>query len=176
MLSDLALDSQLCYRLFQRDAVPCHLTQRNLCFEVSGIRVISWLYSDLTPFKQLGSFHGGRRHICVSWLSHTSTNTNFFPKPLTTFLTCVSRGEKRKYTGKKFCLNRVSNSQPPGHESDTLTTEPPGRGAEYGLRRLAVNMGDRYAIISFVFHKTQGSCVAQWKSVDSKSRGPAGFE
>ena len=26
---------------------------------------------------------------------------------------------------KKFRLNRVSNSQPPGHESDTLTTEPP---------------------------------------------------
>ena len=25
-------------------------------------------------------------------------------------------------------LNRGSNSQPPGHESDTLTTEPPGRG------------------------------------------------
>ena len=25
------------------------------------------------------SYHGGRWHICVSWLSHTSTNTNFFP-------------------------------------------------------------------------------------------------
>ena len=34
-------------------------------------------------------------------------------KPPTTLLTCF---------GKKFCLNRVSNSQPPGHESDTLTT------------------------------------------------------
>ena len=28
---------------------------------------------------------------------------------------------------KKVRLNRVSNSQPPGHESDTLTTEPPCR-------------------------------------------------
>ena len=28
-----------------------------------------------------------------------------------------------KYTGKKFCLDRVSNSQPPGHEPDTLTTD-----------------------------------------------------
>ena len=27
----------------------------------------------------------------------------------------------------KFCLNRVSNSQPPGLESDTLTTELTGR-------------------------------------------------
>ena len=26
---------------------------------------------------------------------------------------------------KKVGLNRESNSQPPGHESDTLTTEPP---------------------------------------------------
>ena len=36
--------------------------------------------------------------------------------------------ERRKYAGKKFRLTRVSNSQPPGHESDMLTTEPPGRG------------------------------------------------
>ena len=45
----------------------------------------------------------------------------FFPKPQTTFLTCFCRGERRKYAGKKVCLNRGSNSQPPGHESDTLT-------------------------------------------------------
>ena len=55
--------------------------------------------------------------------SHTSTNTTFFPKPPTTFL----RGERRKYAEKKVCLNRVSNSQPAGHESDRLTTEPPRR-------------------------------------------------
>ena len=54
----------------------------------------------------------------------------FFPKLLTTFLTCFSRGERREYAEKKFCLNRVSNSQPPGHESDTLTIEPPGRGGD----------------------------------------------
>ena len=52
----------------------------------------------------------------------------FFPKPPTTFLTCFCRGERRKYAGKKSRLNRGSNLQPPGHESDTLTTEPPGRG------------------------------------------------
>ena len=48
-------------------------------------------------------------------------------KPLTTFLTFL-RGERRTYAGKKVCLNRVSNLQPPGHESDTLTTESPWRG------------------------------------------------
>ena len=52
----------------------------------------------------------------------------FLPKPPTTFLTCFCRGERRKYAGKKCRLNRGSNSQPQGHESDTLTTEPPGRG------------------------------------------------
>ena len=52
----------------------------------------------------------------------------FFPKAPTTFLTCFCRGERRKYVGKKIRLNRGSNSQPPGHESSTLTTEPPGRG------------------------------------------------
>ena len=48
----------------------------------------------------------------------------FFPKPPTTFLTCFCRGERRKYAGKKSRLNQGSNSQPPGHESDMLTTEP----------------------------------------------------
>ena len=52
----------------------------------------------------------------------------FFPKPLTTFLTRFCRGERRIYAGKKSRLNRGSNSQPPGHKSYTLTTEPPGRG------------------------------------------------
>ena len=33
------------------------------------------------------------------------------------------KGEK--YAGKKFCLNWVLNSQPHGHKSDKLTTEPP---------------------------------------------------
>ena len=51
----------------------------------------------------------------------------FFPKSPTTFLTCFYRGERRKYAGKKSPLNQGSNSQPQGHESNTLTTEPPGR-------------------------------------------------
>ena len=63
---------------------------------------------------------------------HTSTNTLFFPKPLTTFPTCFCRGERRKYAGKRSRLNWELNSQPPGHESDTLTTEPPGRGGFLG--------------------------------------------
>ena len=52
----------------------------------------------------------------------------FFPKPPTTLLTCFCKSERRKSAGKKRRVNRGSNSQPRGHESDTLTTEPPGRG------------------------------------------------
>ena len=33
-----------------------------------------------------------------------------------------------EYAGKKLRTIWVSNSQPPGHESDTLTIEPPGWG------------------------------------------------
>ena len=44
----------------------------------------------------------------------------FFRKP-------EVRGENTQERKKK-CLNRFSNSQPPVHESGTLTTEQPGRG------------------------------------------------
>ena len=66
-------------------------------------------------------------HVFPGFLSPVLTQL-FFPKPPTTFLTCFCRGERRKYAGKKVRLSRGSNSQPPSHESDTLTTEPPGRG------------------------------------------------
>ena len=52
----------------------------------------------------------------------------FLPKLPTTFLTYFCRGERRKYAAKKSRLNQGSDSQPPGHGSDTLTTEPPGWG------------------------------------------------
>ena len=68
----------------------------------------------------------GDAHAFHGFLSPVLTQL-FFPKPPTTFLTCFCRGERRKYAGKKVCNNRGSNSQPPGHESDTLTTEPRGR-------------------------------------------------
>ena len=66
----------------------------------------------------------------------------FFPKPLTTFLACFCRGERRKYAGKKSRFNRGSNSQPPGHESDTLTTEPHGWGGLLSEPTTEVNGND----------------------------------
>ena len=39
-------------------------------------------------------------------------------------------------TAKKVCLNQVSNSQPPGHESNKFTTEPAGQGHEQRRKSL----------------------------------------
>ena len=52
-------------------------------------------------------------HVFPGFLSLVLTQL-FFPKPPTSFLTCFSRGERRKNAGKKVRLNRVLNSQPPG--------------------------------------------------------------
>ena len=71
----------------------------------------------------------GDAHVFPGFLTSVLTKL-FLPNPPTTFLTCFCRGEKRKYAGKKSRLNRGSNSQPPGHESDTLTTETPGWGID----------------------------------------------
>ena len=74
----------------------------------------------------------------ISWLSMMHMFPGFLtpviliPKPPTTFLTGFCRGERPKYAGKKSLLYCGSNSQPPGHESDTLTTEPHGWGGLSG--------------------------------------------
>ena len=49
---------------------------------------------------------------CVSWLSHINTNTIFFLKSQTTFLTCVSRGKRGKICRKESvpqpCLELIT--------------------------------------------------------------------
>ena len=75
----------------------------------------------------------GDAHVFPGFLTPVVTQLSF-PKPPTTFLTCSWRGENTLEAGKKVCLNWESSSQPPGHESDSLTTEPPGR--DVNLRTL----------------------------------------
>ena len=88
----------------------------------------------------------GDAHVFPGCLTPVLTQL-FFPKPLTTFPTCFCRGERRENAGKKVHLNRGSNSQPPGHESDTLTTEPPGGDVAsfsdllYNMLKLASYLG-----------------------------------
>ena len=69
----------------------------------------------------------GDAHVFPGFLTPILTQL-FFPKRPTTFLTCFCRGERRIYVGKKSPLNQGSNSQPPGHESDTALSHP-GRAA-----------------------------------------------
>ena len=66
-------------------------------------------------------------HVFLGFLTPVLTQL-FAPKPPTTFLTCFCGSESRKYAGKKVRLSKGPNSQPPGHVSDTLTTEPPEKG------------------------------------------------
>ena len=66
----------------------------------------------------------GDEYVFPGFLTPVLTQL-FFPKPPTTFLTCFCRGERRKYARKKVCLNQGLNSQPPGRDYDTLTTQPP---------------------------------------------------
>ena len=47
----------------------------------------------------------GDSYVFPGFLTPVQTQL-FFPKPPTTFLTCFCRGERRKYTGSKSCLNR----------------------------------------------------------------------
>ena len=79
----------------------------------------------------------GDAYVFPSFLTPVLTQL-FFPKPPTTFLTCFCRAERPKYAGKKSRLKRGSNSQPPGNDSDTLTTEPPGGGGLYRLGKVKV--------------------------------------
>ena len=80
-------------------------------------------------------------HMCFLAFSHQYQNKIFFPKPPNTFLICFCWGERRKYAGKKVRFNRGSNSQPPGYESDTLTTVPSGQDTNLcGFGQLGVKL------------------------------------
>ena len=91
----------------------------------------------------------GEAYVFPAFLTPVLTQLSF-PKPPTTFLTCFCRGERRKYAGKKSRLNRGSNSQPPGHEFDTLTTEPPGRGAFNFKQSRILSFGKELILLKFV--------------------------
>ena len=70
----------------------------------------------------------GDTHVFSGFLTPVQTLLSFKSYQVL-FSHAFSRGERQKYAGKKVCLNGVSNSQPPGHESDTLTAELPGWGS-----------------------------------------------
>ena len=81
----------------------------------------------------------GDTHVFPGFLTPVLTQI-FFPKPLTTFLTCFCRRERRKYARKEVRLNRGSNSQSPGLESNMLTNEPTVGGGGGGGGGDGLNM------------------------------------
>ena len=96
----------------------------------SSVSFLGWLVVlvfNATLTAKVISWRSVTHYVFPGFLTPVLTQL-FFSKPPTTFLTCFCRGERRKYAGKKSRLNRGSNSQPAGHESDTLTTKSPGRG------------------------------------------------
>ena len=62
----------------------------------------------------------GDTHVFLGFLTPVLTQP-FFPKPMTSFLTCFCRGERRKYAGKKSRHNRGSNSN---HQVMSPTRSP----------------------------------------------------
>ena len=67
----------------------------------------------------------GDAHVFPGFLTPVVTKLSFQShRLLFSHASAEVRGENTK---KKVHLKWVSSSQQPGHESDTLTTEPPGR-------------------------------------------------
>ena len=62
-------------------------------------------------------------HVFHCFLTLVPTQLSFQSHQLLSSHASEVRGESMPK--KKFCLNQVLNSLPLGHESDTLTTEPP---------------------------------------------------
>ena len=79
----------------------------------------------------------GEAHVLPGFLTPVLTQISFQShRLLFSHALAEVRGE---YTPKKFRLNRVSDSQPLCHESNTLTTEPPRRGAFFQTPKQSEN-------------------------------------
>ena len=68
------------------------------------------------------------KHMCFLPFSHQYYHNYSFQSHRLLFSHASAELRGEKIAGKKSRLNWGSNSQSPGHESDTLTTEPSGRG------------------------------------------------
>ena len=69
----------------------------------------------------------GEARVFPSFLTQYEHNVSF-QSHLQLFSHASAEVTCEKYAIKKDRLNLRSNSKPPGHESDTFITEPPGQG------------------------------------------------
>ena len=73
---------------------------------------------------------GGDAHVFPGFLTPVLTQLSFQSHQLL-FSHASAEVRDENTPEKKNRLNLGSNSQPPGHESDTLTTEPLGQGLDF---------------------------------------------
>ena len=77
----------------------------------------------------------GDAHVFLGFLTPVLTQLSFQSQRL--LISHASAKVREEITSeKKFRINQVSNSQQPGHESGTLTTEPPGRDCSFFKRTI----------------------------------------
>ena len=111
------------YRLSSHQPFTNQVTLRKEEYE----NCCCWLYLGLAPLNSQGHMAVGDAHVFPGFLTPVLKQLSFQSHRLL-FLTCFCRGERQKYTRKKVPLNLGSNSRPPVHEPDMLTTELLGRG------------------------------------------------
>ena len=81
----------------------------------------------------------GDAHVFPGFLTRVPTQVSFQKhRQLFSHASAEVRGENTPE--RKFALTGDRTHKPPGHESDTLTTEPPGRGDNGCVYRCANRM------------------------------------
>ena len=92
-----------------------------MCFQrYQNLQALTLLFNTTLPAK------------VISWWSVTHIPQFSLQSLPLLFSQSLAKSERQKCAGKRgentpereFCLNQVSNSQPPGHVPDTLTSEP----------------------------------------------------
>ena len=101
-------------------------------------------------------------HVFPGFLTPVLTQLSFQSHQLL-FSHASCRGMRQKYTGKKVYLNQVSNSQSQGHESDTLTIEPPRWGQNQSY--CSLNKRIRFSAVT---HNDGCFSFLQWKTMSQQ--------
>ena len=101
---------------------------QKFCFPGASKGVIAWEWVNATLTAEVTSWRSVT-HMCFLAFSHQYYHNISFQshRLLFSHASAEVRGENTPET-KVASTGDRTHKQPPGHESDTLTTEPPGRG------------------------------------------------
>ena len=111
-----------------RDASSTTLPQRKFCLGELFFSLLKRYYKQ--HFNSYGHIIAvGDANMFTGILTPVLTQISFQSHRL--LFSHASAEVRGKIHRKQISLNRIWNSQPPGDDSDTLTTEPPWRGPRY---------------------------------------------